>query len=176
MADRNRGIRIVIAGVTAGIIGGIVMAALTMMYTAGIGVGFWTPLRLMAATTSGVDALIAGGGTLIWGLMIHMMASIIFGVIFAALLPRRAGAAAGLGLGALYGIAVWAIMTFIGLPIVNSTMQARVALMPGWWFFAHLVFGAVTGISAAVMLQRSSAERTGAERPDIPEFPARRAA
>jgi hypothetical protein len=51
---------------------------------------------------------------------------------------------------------VWAVMTYIGLPIVNTTMQARVALMPGWWFFAHLIFGAVTGTIAAALSHRSS--------------------
>lgn len=176
MADRNRGIRIVGAGIVAGIMGGIAMAALTMMYTAGIGVGFWTPLRLMAATTSGVDALIGGGGTLFWGLMIHMMASIGFGIILAAVLPRRAGAGAGFGIGLLYGVVVWAVMTFIGLPIVNTTMQARVALMPGWWFFAHLVFGGVAGISAAVMVQGSRAERESADIRAVPESSNRHAA
>ena len=169
MADRNRGLGVVGGGIVAGIIGGIVMAAFSMVHAAMVGVGFWTPLRLIAATTSGVDALIGGGGILIWGLMIHMMVSAMYGVILAALLPRRAGTAAGFGIGLAYGVAVWAVMTFIGLPLVNSTMQARIALMPGWWFFEHLLFGSVTGALIPVLVGRAQAA-------EVKTYPERRIA
>ncbi len=170
MADRNKGI--IGAGIGAGIIGGIVMAAFAMMYGAAVGIGFWTPVRLIAATTNGVDALIGGGGILLWGLIIHMITAAVWGVIFAALLPRRASAGAGFGWGIAFGIVVWAVMTFIGLPLVNSTMQARISLMQGSWFFEHLLYGVVSGALIPAFRNRV-AQRQPAE---VRAYPGRRVA
>ncbi len=171
MVDRNKGV--IGAGIGAGIIGGIMMAAFSMMNAGATGMGFWTPLRLIAATTNGVDALIGGGVILLWGLMIHMITSAVWGVILAAVLPWRASAGAGLGWGIGYGIVVWAVMTFIGMPLVNSTMQARISLMQGSWFFEHLLYGIATGVLIPVFRQRAGFERPTAE---VKTYPERRAA
>ena len=171
MANRSK--NVIGAGIGAGIIGGIVMAAYAMMHGAAVGIGFWTPMRLIAATTNGVDALIGGGGTLIWGFMIHIVTAAVWGVIFAALLPRRAGVGAGFGLGLLYGIAVWAVMTFVALALLDPTMQARISLMQGSWFINHLIFGAVTGVLVPAFRTRAAAERSSAE---VRTHPERRAA
>ena len=171
MADRNKSI--ISAGIGAGIIGGIVMAAFAMMYAGAMGMGFWTPLRLIAAPTSGVTALIGGGGILLWGMVIHLMMSAIFGVILAAILPRRVGNAAGFGWGILYGIAVWAVMTFLALPVVNSTMQARIALMQGSWFFEHLLFGEVAGTLVPAFRSKAVSQSPTGE---VRQYPERRTA
>ncbi len=170
MADRNKSI--IGAGTGAGIIGGIVMAAFAMMYAGAMGMGFWTPLRLIAASTNGVDALIGGGGILLWGLMIHMVTAAVWGVIFAVVLPRRTSAGAGFGWGIGFGIVVWAVMTFIGLPLVNSTMQARISLMQGSWFIEHLLYGAVTGALIPAFRHRVAERQTAEVRP----YPERRVA
>lgn len=160
---------VISGGIIAGIIAGLVMAAFSMMYAAMVGVGFFTPLRLIAAALAGVTALIDGGGILTLGVAIHMMASAVFGIIFAALLPRRTSGGAAFGLGLVYGVVVWAVMTFIGLPAVNPVMGARVALMRGSWFFEHLLFGAVLAITPALVRRFSHV-------PEVTSMPQRRMA
>ena len=135
---------IVTGGVVAGIIGGMLMAMIMMMATAAGGMGFLAPLRLIAATVYGGEAM-TGGGPLIVGLMIHMMNSMVFGVIFAWIVGRRPAAFPALMAGVAFGVAIWAVMTFGGLPMLNHLMRERVAMMPVAWFIAHVAFGMGVG-------------------------------
>jgi hypothetical protein len=145
---------IIVAGVVAGIIGGMLMAMIMMMATAAGGMGLFAPLRLIAATFYGKDAM-AGGAPLIVGLIVHMMNSMVFGVIFAWIAGRRRAAFPALMAGVAFGVAIWAVMTFGGLPMLNPMMRERVVMMPVAWFIAHLAFG--MGVSSASALRRRSA-------------------
>ncbi len=136
-------------GIIAGIIAGIVMAMFSMMHAGMTGMGFWTPLRLIAATLFGVDALVGTIGVLLMGLMIHMAVSAMFGVIFAVLIGRRSSGAAATGWGLLYGVLIWAMMSYLVVPATNTTMNVRLPLMSGAWFIEHLIFGVVLGITPA---------------------------
>ena len=142
------------SGVVAGIIGGMLMAMIMMMSTAANGMGFLAPLRLIAATFHGKEAM-AGGGPLLTGLMIHMMTSMVSGVIFASIVGRRLTLPQALMAGGAFGIAIWVVMTFGGLPLLNPIMRERVVMMPVAWFIAHLGFG--MGLGAAPALRRRSA-------------------
>ena len=139
------------AGAAAGIIGGMLMAMAMMIATAAGGMGFLAPLRLIAATFFGQDAM-TGAGPLVVGLMVHMMNSIVFGLIFAALAGRRLPPLQAVMAGVAFGIAIWAAMTFMGLPLVNPMMRERVAMMPVPWFVAHVAFG--MGLGTAPGLRR----------------------
>lgn len=142
------------AGLVAGIIGGMLMAMIMMMATAAGGMGFLAPLRLIAATFYGKDAM-AGGGPLLVGLMVHMMNSMVFGVIFAWLAGRERAPLPALMAGVAFGVAIWAVMTFGGLPMLNPMMRERVAMMPLAWFVAHVAFG--MGLGSGPGLRRRSA-------------------
>ena len=144
---------IVTGGVVAGIIGGMLMAMIMMMATAAGGMGFLAPLRLIAATFYGKNAM-TGDGPLIVGLMIHMMNSIVLGMIFAWIAGRRLPAVQALMAGVAFSLAIWAVMTFGGLPMLNPIMRERVAMMPVTWFIAHLAFG--MGVGSAPRLRRRS--------------------
>jgi hypothetical protein len=139
------------AGVVAGIIGGMLMAMIMMMATAAGGMGLLAPLRLIAATFYGKDAM-TGGGPLIVGLMAHVMSSMVFGVIFTGIAGRRLAALPALMGGVAFGVAIWAVMTFGGLPLLNPMMRGRVAMMPAVWFVAHVAFG--MGVGSAPALRR----------------------
>jgi hypothetical protein len=139
------------AGVVAGIIGGMLMAMIMMVATAAGGMGLLAPLRLIAATFYGKDAM-AGGGPLLVGLMVHMMNSMVFGVIFAWIAGSRRAALPALMAGVAFGIAIWAVTTFGGLPMLNPMMRERVAMMPVAWFIAHMAFG--MGVGSAPGLRR----------------------
>ena len=142
---------IVKAGVVAGIVGGLLMAMIMMIATAAGGMGLLAPLRLIAATFYGKEAM-AGGGALTVGLMVHMMNSMVFGVLFAWIAGRRLAAPQAVMAGVAFGLAIWAVMTFAGLPMLNPMMRERVAVMPVAWFIAHLAFG--MGVGSAPGLRR----------------------
>ena len=143
---------IVTGGVVAGIIGGMLMAMIMMMATAAGGMGFLAPLRLIAATFYGKNAM-TGDGPLIVGLVIHMMLSMVFGVVIAWIAGRRLpeGPALMVMVGVAFGVAIWAVMTFGGLPMLNHLMRERVAMMPVAWFIAHVAFG--MGLGSAPSLR-----------------------
>ena len=63
---------VIIGGGIAGILAGIVMAMAAMFYAAANGSGFWLPVRSIAATWYGANALVGGAGVLIVGLVTHL--------------------------------------------------------------------------------------------------------
>ena len=144
------------AGVVAGIIGGMLMAMIMMMATAAGGMGLLAPLRLIAATFYGKEAM-SGGGPLLVGLMIHMMNSMVFGVIFAWIAGDRRATLPALMAGMAFGVAIWAVMILVGLPMLNPIMRERLAMMPVAWFIAHLAFG--MGLGSAPGLRRRFSSR-----------------
>lgn len=133
------------AGAAAGIIGGIGMglvAMLVAMASTGTWFAFWDPMRLIAATFYGDAALIGGADVVFVGALTHMVVSAFWGVIFGLFVGRRNSAGGALLYGLVYGVAIWAVMTWIALPIFNETMLAHTPeSAPGWWFFYHLVYG-----------------------------------
>jgi len=52
----------------------------------------WLPMKNVAATWLGVDALIGGGGTIALGLVTHLCVAIDWGVIFGLQLSRSRSA------------------------------------------------------------------------------------
>lgn len=141
------------AGIIAGLVAGAAMALLLMLASALGGMGFWHPLELHGAIFYGVDAILGGVGPALTGLVFHMFSCAFFGAVFGALLPidrmptnkRESGKSTGYGI--LFGVASWAFVTFLALPLLNQTMKDRVDLAPGWWFLSFLVFGPVLGIT-----------------------------
>ena len=140
------------AGILSGIIGGVLMGMLSMMVTLAMGQGFWTPMKLIAGTTHGVDVLIGGAGIVLWGLIIHMMVSAGYGVLFTLVVPRSTRPGAALAAGLIYGALIWAFMGSLIVPAINPTMHARLAMMSGWFFLEHLLYG--VGASFGPALRR----------------------
>lgn len=131
----------VFAGAQAGVCGGFALMFVLMVYSYGVGEGFWLPLKSIAGFILGVDALVGTGGAIFLGFCIHVVASACFGAIFALLVPKDSSSGPLFLEGIIYGLVVWAVMTFVVLPLVNSTLSDRVATMATAWFFAHLLFG-----------------------------------
>jgi uncharacterized membrane protein YagU involved in acid resistance len=106
-----------------------------------------------------------GPAPIIVGMLVHMMNSAIFGLLFGLVVGRRWSVPAALGLGLLWSVVLWAAMTWITLPIFDPTMQMAVLKTPGWWFFYHLCFGAgllFTPILAAAFSGKPRGRATGA--------------
>lgn len=139
--------RILGGGALGGVIGGIVMAMFAMGVAAMKHLGYLMPLKLIAATLFGTEALRGGAGVLLVGLMIHMVASVAWGIIFAAVFRKELSPSNGIPIGAGFGIFVWAVMTFVVLPLVNPIMRESVSMMPGGWFIGHVLFGMGVGLA-----------------------------
>lgn len=138
-ALRNEAIK---AGAVAGITAGIIMALFAMIRSYMMGMGFWLPVKQIAALIFGVDAILGGFGVLLTGLVIHVLTSAVLGAVFGVLIGDRARSVSNSAVGGLlFGAVVWFVMSFLVLPWANPVMDARTELMPIEWFLYHLVFG-----------------------------------
>jgi hypothetical protein len=133
----------------AGFVAGLVMAAAAMIRSGILGLGFWLPVQNIAAAFLGVDALIGGAGSVVLGLIAHVVMSLLLGGLFGAAISSNASRGVIVGLGFGYGILVWAAMTFLFLPIVDVVMLERVMMGPVWWLLLHLIYGLVLGLVVA---------------------------
>jgi hypothetical protein len=150
---------LVVTGAIAGIVAGMVMAMYAMLVSATfLGQGFFTPLYGIASPIVGPEAMMTSMkqglnfafGPALVGLVVHMMWSAFYGIVFGLIVSRLqlAGAAAVIG-GMVYGIAVMLVMGFLVLPIVGAGAMPG---MIGWPSFTveHLMFGLVLGLWPAV--------------------------
>lgn len=162
---------VIIGGGIAGILAGIVMAMAAMVYAAANGSGFWLPVRTIAATWYGANALVGGAAVLIVGMVTHLGNSAFWGAIFAALPPRRKSVPAALVGGLVWGVVVWALMSFAVMPRLNPTMYARtVAMEGGWWYILHLIYGGMLVVTPGLMRRVSDRRHTAAAVRPYPEL------
>ncbi len=149
---------VVEAGAVGGLIGGVMMAAFAMLYDAAIGLGFFGPLRAIAATLLGRDAVTTGGGAILLGLAVHVGVSIVLGVFFAALTPRQVPPAAAIAFGMFAGLAILVIMSLVVLPVMDPVARARLmwgaprSLPVSVAFIIHLLYG--VGLAMVPTLRR----------------------
>jgi uncharacterized membrane protein YagU involved in acid resistance len=154
--NQNRVPGFLIAGAIAGMIGGIVMAMFTMIATATyLGMGFFTPMYVIASPLTGRQTMMMamhGGafyfalGPAVLGLVVHMLWSACWGIIFGLIASglHLRGVAAVIG-GMVYGVLVMLVMNFILLPIVGA--PNLLTLLGGTTFIiGHLLFGMVVGL------------------------------
>ncbi len=135
------------AGALAGLLGGVVMALAMMIRADAIGTGFWLPMRSIAATWYGVDALIAGAGAVAIGIATHLAVSAGWGALFGFASGEERSTGVSFLIGVAYALGIWGVMTYLALPWFNGTFEARLALQPFWfWFGLHLLFGGTLGI------------------------------
>ncbi len=129
--------------------------------------GFFTPLFHISALFGSPEAMMRSvaeamaanrfwftGGPAVLGLLIHMTTGAMCGIGF-AFLARRLPRAALVPAGAAYGLAVFVVSAFIGLPVAakitsSGSIISDMATMVGWATFAveHMMFGLVLGAIA----------------------------
>lgn len=104
----------------------------------------WRPLNLIAATLLGEEAEIVSGFQpvpVLLGTAIHLAMGVALGIFFAWLGGYLiTGAAVGWGI--IFGLAVWVIMQFGLLPVVNPPLAAFPPLPLA---LIHGIFGATLG-------------------------------
>ena len=136
---------IVEAGIVTGVTAGCAMAAWLTVYAGFTGLGAFTPVKLIAGTFYGAAALEAGWGPVFWGFTIHMAISVAFAILYGAIVHRDTEPFKAVTGGILFGFAMWVVLTFLVMPVVDPLMRARVPSMSMGWFGAHLPYGAVLG-------------------------------
>ena len=134
--------------IIAGLVASVAMAMMEMVYEGLFGVGFWSAPVFIAATllrdlqTIALPVVFSAIPAVV-GMMGHMMNSIILAFVFVALAGRflhttLTGALAG----ALYAFAIFFVMWFGVLPVIDPVM---LNLDPIVFALSHMVWGAVLG-------------------------------
>ncbi len=137
-------------GAVGGLLGGMAMAMWSMIVMWLTGEGLWTPLNLIAHTFwdgAPTDATFSGGA-MVLGAAVHMMMSIIMGLVLALLVyGAKPGPAVLLVGGMMYGIGLWLFNHYAIWTAIDEI--AAEAFTP--WVFAvgHLMYGVV---AAAALL------------------------
>jgi hypothetical protein len=141
----------IIAGLTGGAVGGLVMPIPAILWSLAAGHGIWYPVNLLAAmaTHYGVQptADVLEGYHANWfaaALIVHVILSLSFGVAFAIVLPRVPAIAGPLAWGGLLMPLLWTALSYGTMGVANPVLQERV----DWpWFVAsQFVFGIVAAI------------------------------
>jgi hypothetical protein len=129
-------------GAIGGVVAGLVFALVTMAWTAAQGAGALAAFTMIASIPyGGTEPQALTGGTIVLGLAIHMVLSIVYGVLFAWLLPRRASAGVAYGIGAAFGLALY----LVNFPLLGN-LVFPVFLM------AHQVFEVLLHIAFGILL------------------------
>lgn len=135
--------------VGAGLIASVVMGMIEMIYEAVAGAGFWSPVVFIGATIlRGLQSVQVPVPFLFWGvlfgLMGHMMNSVIFGLIFAWIVSRTSLVRGRLVVaGVVYALAIFVVMWYVIVPAIDPVMLKLNATV---FAIAHIMWGAALGL------------------------------
>jgi hypothetical protein len=136
------------AGVKGGLAGSIAMAAVAMLYGVVNGTSIWYPINLLAAgffpnamhlTTSELAAFHLRA--LLIAIAIHLIASLLVGLLYGAMLPVLARRP--ILLGGFVAPILWSGLLHGILNIVNPVLQRRIDWV--WFVLSQIAFGVVAG-------------------------------
>ncbi len=145
------------AGVRGGIIGGIVMPIPALAYGLVSGHGIWYPVNLLAGMVLPGIGQPTGAALdefhlsyLLLGIFIHVVLSVVLGLIYGVLLPTLPALSKALAWGGLLMPLLWTSVSFVAMGAVNPVLAKGV----DWpWFIAsQFLFGVV----AAVVVTRAN--------------------
>lgn len=169
-----------------GALWGVVAAAVMAMFAMVAGLtylntGFFTPMYHIASALIAPEPMMTSmqkameDGTNFYftlgpaavGMMIHFATGIAYGIVFALIVRAlRLSAAAIVGAGVVYGIAVLLFSSFVGLPIAAALFDggdpiADMPQMVGWTTFTleHVMFGAILGLGWVAARRRGNGSR-----------------
>ena len=124
------------AGAFAGLPAGVVMAAWFSFMTRD---GRRFELLRTIAEVMGTRAL----G---WGLLIHLVLSVLFAAFLSWLLRPSVPAPNVLAWSTLYGIGLFLVMVYLVLPLLDPQMYAALQTQLWTFFLAHLLYGGLAGV------------------------------
>lgn len=136
------------AGIKGGLAGAVVMAILAMIYGVLSGNGIWYPINLLAAgffpealtaTTAQIAAFHLSA--FIIAVFIHLLASLLVGLLYGAMLPMMPGRP--ILLGGFVGPILWTGLLHSALGIINPVLNRRIDWF--WFVLSQVGFGIVAG-------------------------------
>jgi hypothetical protein len=130
-------------GALSGLFAAVVMALFLMLFASREG-DMWQPIKMVAATVLGERAIQGSGFQAIpvfLGMGIHLTMGVILGVFF-AWLGGYLTMGVAMGWGLIFGLAVWVIMQFGLLPVLNPWMAT---LPTASLAISHALFGLSLG-------------------------------
>lgn len=137
------------AGVKGGLAGSVAMAALAMLYGVVSGTSIWYPINLLAVgffpnaahlTTSEIAAFHLRA--LLIAIPIHLITSLLVGLLYGAMLPMLARRP--ILLGGFIAPLFWSGLLHSVLNIVNPVLNRRIDWF--WFVLSQIAFGLVAGV------------------------------
>ena len=135
------------AGVKGGLAGGAAMAVLAMLYGIVSGHGIWYPINLLSVgffpairTTAQIAAF--NGNSLIIASMIHLVTSLLVGLLYGVALPMFPRHPVLFG--GVIAPVLWSGLLHSVLDLINPVMNQRIDWP--WFVVSQIAFGVVAGI------------------------------
>jgi hypothetical protein len=135
------------AGVKGGLAGGVAMAVLAMLYGIVSGHGIWYPINLLSVgffpdikTTEQIAAF--HGTSLILATMIHLVTSLLVGLLYGVALPMFPRHP--ILFGGVIAPVLWSGLLHSVLDVINPVMNQRIDWP--WFVISQIAFGIVAGI------------------------------
>ncbi len=145
LPERLQADREVAAGSVAGVCAGAVTWLVAMAASVSGG-GFLLPLRLVAASLLGDAALDSGAvvGPVALGMLLAALVSVLLGLVYVSVLPRRTRTPAAMLVGLVFAGAVWAVawqgVARVLAPVLHAAGDRPTALA------LHALFGLLLGL------------------------------
>jgi hypothetical protein len=144
------------AGIKGGIVGGAVMPVPALLWGLLSGHGPWYPVNLLAGMVlPGVDTMNVPeleqlhASLLLVGLVIHVVMSVVLGLLYGVLLPTLPSVPRPIAWGGLLAPLLWSGISYAAMGVVNPVLQRGVSWP--WFLASQFVFGIV----AAAVIMRS---------------------
>ena len=135
------------AGIKGGVVGGVAMAVLAMLYGILSGHGIWYPINLLSVgffpanqTTTQIAAF--NGTSLIIASTIHLVTSLLVGLLYGVALPMFPRHP--ILFGGVIAPLLWSGLLHSVLDVINPVMNQRIDWP--WFVISQIAFGIVAGI------------------------------
>lgn len=130
-------------GGIGGIVAGMVMAMVAMMYTLIAQADLFAPIKQIGALFFPSDS--ASAASVLVGTALHMMTAAGFGVAFALLVRGRiAGITPLAAVATVFALLEWLVASYLILPTIDTALLTTFASAGG--FVAHAMYGVVLGL------------------------------
>ncbi len=140
------------AGIKGGLVGGVAMAVVAVLYGLLSQGSIWYPVNLLSAIAmpgmarASLAELRAFSGTaLVIGLVAHGLTSVLAGLLYAVILPMLPSR--HMLWGGLVAPLFWTGFLWAVLGVINPTLNARVSW--SWFIVSQIAFGLATGFVVA---------------------------
>jgi hypothetical protein len=134
------------AGIKGGIVGGVAMPVPTLLWSILSGHGLWYPVNLLAGMlvpgVGGMDSVQLGqfhAVLFLVGVVIHIIFSVVIGLIYGVLLPTLPSVPRPIAWGGLLMPIVWTGVSFVTMRWVNPAAPLKVNWP--WFIVSQFVFG-----------------------------------